>query len=261
MMPRTMYLDAAGDPGWPPPFGKSGVQWYVLAGLVLSPEDDYRAKQESEKLLQQYVPDSERSKWPDRNYEIHHHDIIYGKNVFSHLQNFERKELADKIFEIIENASPVLFATAINKAQLKRVYGSNAHDPRVLAMRSTIRRFEMHLKTAQHIGTAMVDEEEYNKDKEIRKLIHQLRRHGAPVGGKDRQLRRKDRLEHILNAVNSSPSEMSTGIQLADVCSRSIWSHFERGKSQRYEQLKHLFDRSESKVFEPAIVPAESLWT
>ena len=107
----------------------------------------------------------------------------------------------------------------------------------------------------------MVDEEEYNKDKEIRKLIHQLRRHGAPVGDKDRQLRRKDRLEHILNAVNSSPSEMSTGIQLADVCSRSIWSHFERGKSQRYEQLKHLFDRSESEVFEPAIVPAESLWT
>ena len=44
MVYKTMYLDAAWDLGWPPPFGKSKVQWYVLAGLAVSPDDDYKAK-------------------------------------------------------------------------------------------------------------------------------------------------------------------------------------------------------------------------
>ena len=256
-MYKTMYLDAAGDPGWPPPFGKSRVRWYVLAGFALAPDDDYQTKQKAEKLLQEYVPDSERSKWPDHNYEIHYHDIIYGKNIFSHLQDPTKKEISDKIFKIIEDSKPVLFATAINKTQLKHVYGSNAYDPRSLAMQSTIHRFAMHLEANQQLGTSIVDEEEYKKDKEIRKLIHQLRRHGASIRGRDYQPRNENRLERILNALNSSPSEMSTGIQLADVCSRSIWSHFENRKSNRYNQLAPFFDRGRSGVFEPSVIPSE----
>ena len=89
----ALYLDAAGDPGWPAPFGKSRTQWYVLAGLALNSKNDLDAKLAAEDLLEQYIPDSERNKWPDRNYEIHYHDIIFGQNVFSHLQDFERKEL------------------------------------------------------------------------------------------------------------------------------------------------------------------------
>lgn len=237
--------------------GLNGVFWL---GLSWPPNDDCWAKQESEKLLQEYVPDSERSEWPDRNYEIHYHDIIYGKNIFSHLQDSARKEISDKIFKTIEKPRPVLFATAINKIRLKRVCGSNARDPRTLAMQSTIHRFAMHLETKQHLGAVIVDEEEYKKDKEIRKLIHQLRRHGASIRGKNYQPQNENKLERILNAVNSSPSEMSTGIQLADVCSRSIWFHFEREKSQRYAQLEPFFDRAGSRVFEPSVVPSKERW-
>lgn len=252
-----MYLDAAGDPGWPPPFGKSKVQWYVLAGLAVSPDDDYKAKRECEKILQEYVSDSERSKWPDHNYEIHYHDIIYGKNIFSQLQDLERKEIADKVFAVIKNSSPILFATAINKNQLKRTYGQRAYEPRALAIQSTIHRFAMHLETNQQLGTVVVDEEEYKKDKEIRKMIHQLRRYGASIKGEYYQPQHDSKLERVLNAINYSPSEMSAGIQLADVCSRSIWSHFEKQKSHRYEQLKSWFNRVGSRVVEPSVVPSQ----
>ncbi len=260
MASRTMYLDAAGDPGWPPPFGKSKVEWYVLAGLVLESENDLKLSEKVEDLLAEYIPEAEREKWPDKHYEIHYHDIIFGKNIFSCLEDKKRKELSDIIFEIITSANPSIFATVINKTQLKRAYGDYAYHPRMLAMQSTIHRFSMYLKREQHIGSVVVDEEEYKKDKEIRHLIHGLKRYGAAIRGFNYQPWYEDKLERILNAVNMSPSEMSTGIQLVDVCSRSIWSHFEKGKSNRFHQLEPFFDRDGNHVYEPSVVPPRSRW-
>lgn len=256
---RTLYLDAAGDPGWPPPFGRSRVQWYILAGLALDPEDDLKVAQKSKALLGEYISTTERAKWPDRNYEIHYHDIIFGQNIFSSLEDIQRKELADKIFSLIASANPTIFATAINKIQMKRVYGESAYNPRILSMRSTIHRFSMYLVRKGHVGTAMVDEEEYKKDKQIRQLVHSLKRDGAGIPSRHYQPY-GDHLERLLNTISMSPSEMSTGIQLADVCSRSIRSHFEKSKSCRYEQLQPFFDAKDGMVYEPSIVPARSRW-
>lgn len=256
---KTLYLDAAGDPGWPPPFGKSRVEWYVLAGLALGPDDDLRIAQEIQKLLKEYVADAERAKWPSRNYEIHYHDIIFGKNIFSSLDDIKRKELSDKIFSLFALVKPTIFATAVNKTQMKRVYGGNAWNPRLLSMQSTIRRFSMYLRRENQVGTAMVDEEEYKKDKQIRQLVHNLKRYGAGIPNHTYQPM-DDRLERLLNAISMSPSEMSTGTQLADVCSRSIWSHFEKSKSNRYLQLQQFFDSYNGVVYEPSIVPARHRW-
>jgi hypothetical protein len=261
MKSYTLYLDAAGDPGWPSPFGRSRVEWYVLAGLALDPENDLKAKLETEKVLQQYIPDVERRKWPEKNFEIHYHDLIYGLNVFSHLKDIQRKELSDKIFEIILECKPILFATAINKTQLKRKYGSNAFPPRILAMQSTIHRFSMFLEREKFIGSAMVDEEEYKKDKEVRELVHQLRRSGATIRGMNYQPKKENNLNRVLNAISLSPSEMSTGIQLADICSRSIWSHFEKKKSERFKQLSGIFDKNSFRTFEPSVIPPPEQWT
>ena len=71
---------------------------------------------------------------------------------------------------------------------------------------------------------------------------------------------KENNLERILNAINMSPSEMSTGIQLVDVCSRSIWSHFEKSKSKRFHQLEPFFDKVKNRVYEPSVVPARKRW-
>lgn len=259
----TLYLDAAGDPGWPAPFGRSRTQWYVLAGIALNSKNDINAKLLAESLLEEYVPNVERNKWPDSNYEIHYHDIIFGKNVFSHLEDSKRKELADKIFDLILKLDPrpVVFATAINKVQHKRKYSNRAFPVRTLAMQATIHRFSMFLEEKDHIGSVIVDEEEYKKDKEVRVMIHQLRRFGATIRGQNYQPSKENNLKRILNSISLSPSEMSTGIQLADVCSRSIWAHFEHKKSNRFNQILELFDRNATRIFEPSIVPLPKDWT
>jgi len=198
-------------------------------------------------------------KWPGKNYEIHYHDIIFGKNIFSHLEDEKRKELSDKIFDMIISAKPAMFATAINKTQMKKVYKGRAYSPRMVAMRSIIHRFAMYLNREKHIGSVVVDEEEYKKDKEVRQLVHDLKKHGAARGWKYQPVR-ENHLQRILNAINMSPSEMSTGIQLVDVCSRSIWSHFEKNKSNRFGQLERCFDRDQNRVYEPKIMPTPNRW-
>jgi hypothetical protein len=252
----TLYLDAAGDPGWPPPFGKSRVSWYVLAGLALMPDADHQAHIEVDKILSKYIPTSERNKWPEKYYEIHYHDIIGGKNIFSNLTHLSRKALSDEVFDLLLKLKPVLFATAINKTKLKQKYGSNAIFPKGLAMRATLHRYSMYLNKHSLVGAVVLDEEEYRKDKELQLMAHEFRRHGIILRGWNYQPRYEDRLERVLNALTFAPSEMSPGIQLADVCSRSTWVHFEQGKSNRFNQISPLWNRDNSKVYEPSIVPA-----
>ena len=156
----TIYLDSAGDCGWCPPFGKSKIKWYIIAGLVLTPESDHKAQIEIENILGKYISKITRNEFLIEHYEIHYHDIINGQNIYSTLPDVKRKELSDEVFQLLNNLKPILFATAINKIQLKKVYGPRAFDIRPLALRSTIHRFAMYLERKNKIGSIIVDEEE-----------------------------------------------------------------------------------------------------
>jgi hypothetical protein len=133
----TLYLDDSGDPGWPPPVGKSKIQNYVLGGLAISPEADFQAKEGVENLLAKYVPPAQKAKYPPALYEIHYHDIIRGHNLFDHLDHPQRKALSDELFNLILGLKPVLFASVVKKAVLKMRYGSDAFHPRSYALRAT----------------------------------------------------------------------------------------------------------------------------
>ncbi len=137
----------------------------MQAGLVLEPEADMKASENVRDLLAEFVPERKHENMPKRHYEINYHDIIFGTNMFSHLEDWQRKELSDKIFDIISSSNPVIFATVINKAHMKKVYYDNIYSPRIFAMRSTIRRFSMYLERGQHVGSVVVDEDEHKKTK------------------------------------------------------------------------------------------------
>lgn len=252
----TLYLDASGDPGWTAPFGKSIIEWYVMGGVVLKPETDLKAHKETCKILEKYVPNNIRAQFPDQVYELHYLDIIRGKNLFSHLKREELKSLSDEVFNLILELKPVLFATAVNKTQLKRVYGSNAYIPNHLAMRATIGRFSMYLKRENLIGTVTYDAEEYRKDKNVQQMIHGFRRYGIVITGENYHPVVKDGMGNLLNTINMASSETSPGIQLADFCARAVWQHLEHQKSDRFNQIVSLGDAG----YEPSIVPSKSRW-
>jgi hypothetical protein len=252
----TLYLDASGDTGWTPPFGKSKTEWYVLAGLVLTPEADLKAHKETYRILEKYVPEDVRAKFPDKMYELHYLDVIRGQNLFSHLEQVQLKALADEVFALLLDLKPVLFATAINKTQLKRLYGSHAHAPNRLGMRATIGRFSIYLQRENLIGSVTYDAEEYRKDKSLQEMILGFRRYGIVLTGQNYRPRMDDTLGNLLNTINMSGSETSPGIQLADFCSRSVWQHFEHEKSNRFNQISMLGDGN----YEPSIFPPKHRW-
>jgi hypothetical protein len=231
------------------------MTWYVLAGLAVTPEADHRAHVEVKRLLEKYVPETERRKWPTEKYELHYHDIIRGKNIFSHLTDLERKHLSDELFDLIINLKPVLFATAIDKSKLKQEYGVRAHSPRSLAIRATIHRFSMYLNTNKLFGFVILDEEEYRKDKELQQMAHEFRTEGVILRGWGYQPVYEDKLDNVLNSIMFTPSHMSPGIQLADACSRVTWYQHEYGGSTRFAQLTSLWNRDSKRIYEPSTIP------
>ena len=248
----TLYLDSAGDPGWPPPFGKSKLQWYVVAGVALTPEADLHAYEETDKILKKYIPSTE---WHSPKFELCYHDLIRGKGIYSTLSHPQRLSMANEVFDLLLNLEPVLFATAINKLRLKQRYGANAYPPKSLSIRATIHRFAMFLKRKNMVGSVIMDEEEYRKDRKLQLMVRTFKRKGIIIRGWAYQPIYVEKIDRVLNTINFTPSVTTPGIQLADFCSRSVWQHFERGKSRRFHQLSPLWDRSDSIIYEPSVFP------
>ncbi len=114
----------------------------------------------------------------------------------------------------------------------------------------------MYLNRIDGIGAIIIDEEEYRKDREIQRMVQEFRMYGITIRGMNYTPNQEENLTRVLNTISFTPSELSSGIQLADVCSRATWTHFERDKSDRYNQLSGFWDRTEYRVYEPSIVPA-----
>lgn len=248
----TLYLDSAGDPGWPPPYGRSKLNWYVVAGVALKPEEDLQAHKEADRILKKYIP---RSEWHSPKFELCYHDLIRGKGVYSTLTHPQRLSMANEVFDLLLQLKPILFATAIDKLRLKQRYGANAYPVKPLSIRATIHRFAMFLKRENMIGTVTMDEEEYRKDRKLQLMVRTFKRDGIIIRGWTYQPMYIEKIDRVLNTINFAPSITTPGIQLADFCSRTVWQHFERNKSRRFNQLSPLWDRNDSRVYEPCVFP------
>lgn len=245
----TLYLDESGEKAWPPPWGASAHQYYVLAGLVLTPENDLRAHREIPQIIAEFFPDL-----LSRPPELHYGDLINKRRTYALLSDEQRIAMANRVWELIISLQPVLLGSVVKKALMKSRYAEKAHPPNEYAMRATIDRFDRHLGETDQIGMAIMDTESLSSDQALREIVHNARWSGIRVGvvrpGSER------RLEHVLNSVTFSPSQMSPGIQLADFVAYATFSHFERGKSRRFEQISNLWRRVGS-FQEPSIIPKD----
>jgi len=232
-----------------------------VGGLVLSPQQSHEAQLGLTRILGKYIEETERGKFTADHYEFHYHELIFGNGIYEHIQEIERKNMADEVFELIDYLKPVLFATAINKVQLKNVYGLRAYEPRILGMIATIHRYSIFLEREKMIGSIIVDEEQYKKDKDLRILMHDFKSTGITIRGGSYDPILENKLKNIIDNISFTASHHSAGIQLADAVSRVTFSHFERNKSDRFNQLDPYWDRKESTFREPSVVPKPNRWS
>jgi len=249
----TLYLDTTGDPGWCAPFGKSPVQHYVVGGLALTSDADLKANEEVNRILVKYLGSAT---WRGYKLELCYHDLIRGKHQYEGLEHPQRLAMANEVFDLLLELKPVLFATVVKKIRMKERYGIHAYDPKIYGIQATMHRFAMFLKRQTNgIGNVMMDTEEYRKDHLLQEMVRTFKATGIVIRGSDYQPRYEERLDRILNTIAFSDSNLSIGIQLADVCCRSIWQHYERGKSNRFNQLAPLWNRNNGTIYEPSVIP------
>lgn len=254
MQKYTLYLDSCGDPGWCKPEGLSHVRHYAVAGLALTTRADLRANSKVERILDKYLSNAQTLGFER---ELCYHSLIRGKDAYQELSHERRLRMANEIFDLIESLKPILFATVIDKVALKQRYGEEAHDPKLLGIRATIHRFGMCMKNrfSNTVGDVMMDAEEYRKDHLIQEMVKKFKSEEVAIRGFSYQPYYHDKLERILNTISFADSATCAGIQLADFCCRTTWQHYASNKSKRFRQLAPFWDRSETRVFEPSLIP------
>ena len=245
-----MYLDSSGGPDWPPPWGNSQHQYYVISGLALTPKADYYAHHAVYKLLVKIFGTS-----MDVNGELHYGDLINKRPPYNILSDQERVKIADDVFNLIIKLKPIIFASVVDKIAMKKRYGERAFPVRLYAVRSIIHRFSMALQRKRALGHAVMDSEQYRTDKDIQAMIHEGRRLGMTIRGIEYDPKIESRLEHVLNSLTFSPSEMCPGIQLSDFVAYVVWSKYERNKVRRFLQIRQCFDHDDINVYEPCVIP------
>lgn len=246
---QLLYLDASGDPGWCPPTGRSKTRWYVLVGLSLDDRKWSTAHRGVHAIIQKHFGPKDL---PCR--ELRYSSLTSGAPPFDHLTRNERKGLADDIFALILSLEPFLMACAVDKIDHRVRLGEEAAHPKNLTLKVIAHMYDRYLGLVGDRGMMIMDSEETRKDRKLKHLIEQTRRGGPSIqipqanGGSDC----RGDLTHIVESVVFVDSEDSPLIQLVDFCAYATWSHLERGKSWRFNEISHLF-RCE-RLSEPGLV-------
>jgi len=248
----TLFLDESGDPGWRPPRGRSKTKYFVLGGLALDPEKENIAQARVAEVIQRYLGEAP---YP-QVYELRFSDLHSRRGEYRKLTLAQAKEMEAEVVNLLLGLSPILFATVVDKDRHQARYGGRAYHPKEMALVGVVQRFNMDLDRMQAYGSVVMDEEQVRKDARLREMIHRSRRTGLSFRGMSYQPSYDSIPTRINGTVNFSPSELSTGIQLADFCSGVVWRKYERGEDDRFNRIEPLFYRVGPRRYEPSVVPA-----
>ena len=244
-----LYLDESGDGGWTKKYGgNSKSPYFVYAGAILTPEQNYEIKDKLNQIINIHFD------WvrPD---EIHFADLVHQNDEFGLLSEDEKESMSNDIFDLILDVEPVLMATVVDKDRMKERYGDNANPPKRYGFRSTVERFHKHLVEHDSIGVVTIDAQERTIDSKLRDLIYSAQDTGIKLPGASS--RRDTTLPRLMDTITVTPSEMSSGIQLADVVAYQVHHQYKyRGDSYGYKKIEHLFrDPQKSYFTEPSVIP------
>ncbi|WP_076143259.1 DUF3800 domain-containing protein [Natrinema saccharevitans] len=248
---KLLYLDESGDSGWLPDHGGNSTEPYLIyGGVVLSPAQNHLLKQELHDIINKYF-----SSPMDRPEEIHYADICHHNGPYSQLSNEESSDLRDDLFELILDIEPMLMGMVIDKYELKEEYGAYANPPKRLAFRAIADRFHKQLQSDDAVGMITMDASERSIDARLRELIYQAQDSGIKLDGASSKY--DSTLPRIMDTVTVTPSEMSPGIQLADIVAYQIRHQYRYDNdSHGFQAIEHLFrDPDGYSLTEPAIFP------
>ena len=248
----TLYLDESGGRPWPRPWGKNPDRYYVLAGLVLDPAQIARAQAGIPQIIQRAFPNGPRPA------ELHYGDLINHRmgTPYETMLEPDRLRLSNEVFDFILALNPLLMGTVVDKPRHRsgqEARGNAAIVPQAYAMRGTVGRFDKHLEELNLQGAVEMDSAGFRHDSELTALIAEIRLRGTRLSRAASGTWVNSNLSRVRD-VRFVHSHQCAGVQLADFVAYATWSHFERGKSRRFNQVARLW-RRRSGFVEPSVLP------
>lgn len=251
MEPKFLYLDESGDSGWTPAYdGQSSEPYFIYAGVVLTPEQNYQLETELNDIMNEYF-----DVW-NRPEEVHYADICHRNGDYRSLSSDEAADMRDDLFELILSIEPMLMASVVDKNRMKERYGEQANPPKQYGFRSIVDRFHKQLVTDETVGMVTMDASERSIDARLRELIYQAQNGGIKLPGTRSDA--DSTLPRIMDTITVTPSEMSPGIQLADIVAYQVRHKYRYDSpSHGFDAISHLFrDPDGVSLTEPCLIPS-----
>ncbi len=243
----TLYLDESGDPGWRPPRGNSATEYFAVGGLALTPEMDHLAQSRVAELVKKYLGDKP-------GLELRFSGLYARRGAYRNLSWPQAQRMLDEVIDLLHDLKPRIFGTVVVKERHQAKYGYDAYDPKLLALRGLVQRFDLTLSRLDAYGQVVMDEEQFKRDAKLREMVYFGKRHGLSIRGMLYSPRFASKPTRISGTINFTPSEYSPGVQLADTCCGILWRKFERGQVRYYKRIEDLFDRYPGGA-EPSVIP------
>ena len=252
----TFYTDGSGGHDWCAPNGNSPHKFHTLAGIIMDPESDLKAKTKVNEILDRYIPEKTRETYLANKYELHFYEINAGKGIYRKIDRSIKKEIIYKTFELILKLKPIAIASTVNKKLEWSRWREKSFPPQHYVARSVIHKFSMHLNRRKKMGRIVHDDDKIQFKELLQKAMVEFRRNGIEIRGFNYQPR-TDHLRNIINNVRFCPSYSSAGIQLADFVASAIWRKYERGDDEFYKMIEPLweFDEEAGRTYKDSLIP------
>lgn len=220
-MGYILYLDASGDSGQ---YRGKNTKHFVLGGLSCKPETSFDCAPKLDELVELYFPDPNV-----RPKKLHYSSLINNKYPWNKI---DKKQFADDFFEMILSADITLFSMVINKEEHWRKY-VHPIDPYSLTLEMMMGRYQGFLERREDIGMVVSDRESKNLMEALLRLFERFKEKGTEFR----------KLNNIFDTIFFAPSYTCPMLQAIDFCAYAVFSHYERKKSDRFNQIFPKFNK------------------
>jgi len=228
-----MYFLFLDESGTPPKPDKADGKYLVIAGVII-PEGAWHGIAKEYKKATRKVRGE--LKWK-------HFGADNKAESIAHLSQEEKRSLRNDIFQILTSRKAVKIISCVTclRAAYSRPTINTQDDVYHLTYKGVTERFQYFLQDATRVtgqpqyGLVVADHRMTHDDKKLRARHHELIEGGEPF---------TSNYANIIETIFFSPSDVSVGLQLADMVAGAVHRSFHNGEHRFADMLKLVFRAS-----------------
>ena len=224
----VLYLDESGNHG--------EARYFVLAGLAIFEREIHWFSQDLDSLQKEFLPEESQPVLFHAS-PLRAGGAAHVEEPWNRLSVEQRRDLKDRVYDVIRTRQAVLFACAVEK-ELARIRNE---DPYEIAFEDLVSRFDMFL--GRRNRQAAIDDREPNRglvvlaesnyQQTIALLAQRMSQQGTRWGA----------LRNIADVPLFAPAQDTRLLQYADFCANAVYGNYHGGLSGDFNRIANRFDR------------------